>query len=84
MQARELFLEADADNDGVLDVSEFTQLLRAISPKARALSDAQAMRQAIANERLQQRIAHVSTDAADPRTADAMMQVPSLGSLIAC
>ena len=62
MQARELFLDADADNDGVLDVAEFTALLARISPKAQAASDAFRLREQIAKERLQQRIAEAPSE----------------------
>ena len=80
MQARELFLDADADNDGVLDVAEFTALLARISPKAQAASDAFRLREQIAKERLQQRISSASFTQPDPAAADAMLQVLVLGA----
>ena len=78
-EARELFLDADADNDGILDVAEFTQLLRRISPKAQAASDAHSIREQIAKDRLQKRIASATFTQPDPARADSLMQVLVLG-----
>lgn len=63
----------------MLDVTEFTALLRRISPKASSISEAQQLRHAIAKDRLQQRIAHVAKHTSDPAKADAMMQIVVLG-----
>lgn len=79
VEARQLFLDADADNDGVLDVTEFVGLLRAISPKARSPSEAQMIREEIARERLHSRIAQTAIAKVSPEEADAMLQVIVLG-----
>ena len=79
-EARELFLDADTDNDGVLNVNEFTELLRRISPKSQAASEAYMIREAIARERLQERIASVDETQADPSKAEAMLQILVLGA----
>ena len=79
-EARELFLEADTDNDGILDVAEFVQLLRRISPKSTAAEDARELRTALARDRLQARIAQSSIGNVDPAAADAMVQVLLLGA----
>ena len=78
-EARELFLEMDKNNDGVLDASEFTDLLRQISSKARAAADTHIMRITIARERLQRHLSSVSAEHTDPATADGLMQVLVLG-----
>lgn len=78
-EARQLFLDADGDNDGTLDVAEFTSLLKRISPKARSATDMHQARDTIARERLQQRIQQVHVEDADPAQADATVQVLVLG-----
>jgi Ras-related protein Rab-7A len=78
-EARELFLAADKDNDGQLDVAEFITLLRRISPKASAAGEARLLRDSLARERLQARIASSSIANVDPASAEAMVQVLVLG-----
>ena len=80
VEARELFLEADSDNDGVLDVAEFVKLLKEISPKARSMSEARIIKDEIARERLQARIAQSSLARVEPEKADAMVTVLALGA----
>jgi Ca2+-binding EF-hand superfamily protein len=80
LEARELFLEADKDNDGALDVAEFVALLRRLSPKARSASEAQMVKDEIARDRLQARIASSSMARVEPEQADAMVQVLALGA----
>ena len=80
-EARELFLSADSDNDGVLDASEFVAMLRRISPKATSASEAMIIRGEIGRERLQQRLAASKLAAVnDPTKADATMQVLVMGA----
>jgi len=57
-ETRALFLSADTDCNGLLDVAEFTALLRSLSPAARS-DDAHYVRTLQARERLQQRIAEL-------------------------
>lgn len=54
-ETRALFLAADRDCNGLLDVEEFTALLKTISPAAHS-DDAHYVRSMMARERLQQRI----------------------------
>ena len=54
-ETRALFLAADRDCNGLLDVEEFTALLKTISPAAHS-EDAHYVRTMMARERLQQRI----------------------------
>ena len=79
VEARELFLESDLDNNGVLDVGEFTALIKRMSPKARAASDLHHVRDLMARERLQERIATVASNDVDPATAEATLKLLVLG-----
>ena len=78
-EARQLFLDADGDNDGVLDADEFVGLLERISPKASTEAGSLIHKDAMARERLQARIAASSMARVDPEQADAMMQVLVIG-----
>ncbi len=78
-EARQLFLEADVDNDGTLDVTEFIQLLRRISPKSSAAAEARMIKDSLARERLQARIAATNVADLDPADAEAVVQVLLLG-----
>ena len=79
VEARQLFLDADTDNDGVLDVTEFVMLLRSISPKARSPAEARMMQDEIARERLHGRLAQTAIARVAPEECDALMQVLVLG-----
>lgn len=63
----------------MLNVAEFTELLRRISPKSQAASDAHMVRERIARERLQERIATVNETQPDPSKAEAMVHLLVLG-----
>lgn len=58
-ELRELFIAADRDCNGLLDVDEFSALLRTLSPKMKDKAEAQGARLLVARERLQQRVGEV-------------------------
>jgi len=76
----QVFLAADADCNGILDVAEFTALLKQICPKARSAAELQQARLIVAKERLHARLAQLAGDAPVPEAASCTFKVVVLGA----